>query len=220
MSVEGVFGNERYPTAAPSQGATLFGSTMEMVALTAGCFALGAFLGHDVSPGWGLVFYVVSLCLLIGMRSAVRRSTGSTVVLLLGFGLTLGVATGPTVAYYTGTDPAAVWQAAGATALFMAGLGMAGYATRRDLTVLTRAALWALVGLIVFGVIATFVRIPGSSLTYSIVGLAIFAVLVLGDFQRLRRVSDVESAPLMAASIFLDALNIFLFFLNLFQRRD
>ena len=113
------------------------------------------------------------------------------------------------------------WQAAGATALFMAGLGTAGYATRRDLSALARVALWGLVGLIIFGVVSIFVDIPGSSLTYSILGLVIFAALVLSDFQRLRRAcSDVGSGPLMAASIFLDALNVFLFFLNIFSRRD
>ena len=31
---------------------------------------------------------------------------------------------------------------------------------------------------------------------------------------------DVTSAPLMAASIFLDALNVFLFFLRIFSRSN
>ncbi len=102
----------------------------------------------------------------------------------------------------------------------MAGLGTAGYATRRDLSMLSRVSLWALVGLILFGVVSIFVNIPGSSVAYSVLGLAIFAGLVLVDFQRLRSVGSIDSAPLLAASIFLDALNVFLFFLNLFQRRD
>jgi FtsH-binding integral membrane protein len=36
------------------------------------------------------------------------------------------------------------------------------------------------------------------------------------DFQRLRRSQGLDSAPLIAASIFLDALNVFLFFLRIF----
>ena len=39
------------------------------------------------------------------------------------------------------------------------------------------------------------------------------------DFQRLRRLQDIRIAPLLAASIFLDALNVFLFFLPIFGRR-
>jgi FtsH-binding integral membrane protein len=46
----------------------------------------------------------------------------------------------------------------------------------------------------------------------------IFAGLTMFDFQRLRNSSDVDSAPLIAASIFLDALNVFMFFLRLFTR--
>jgi FtsH-binding integral membrane protein len=40
------------------------------------------------------------------------------------------------------------------------------------------------------------------------------------DFQRLRRSTNVDSAPLLAASIFLDVLNVFLFFLQIFSRQD
>lgn len=220
MTPDGVFRGDANGFTRTSEGATLFGSTMEMVALTAGSFALGAFVGRNVSPGWGFVFFIASLGLLIGMRFAVRTSTSLTVGLLLGFGFALGLGTGPTVAYYASTNPAVVWEAAGATALFMAGLGTAGYSTRRDLGTLSRVALWALLGLIIFGIISIFVNIPGSSLTYSILGLFIFAALVLVDFQRLHRAGNIDSAPLLAASIFLDALNVFFFFLNLFQRKD
>jgi len=37
------------------------------------------------------------------------------------------------------------------------------------------------------------------------------------DFQRLRTDTDGASAPLLAASIFLDILNVFLFFLEIFS---
>jgi FtsH-binding integral membrane protein len=40
------------------------------------------------------------------------------------------------------------------------------------------------------------------------------------DFQRVRRSTDVDSAPLLAASIFLDTLNVFLFFLQIFTQDD
>ena len=45
---------------------------------------------------------------------------------------------------------------------------------------------------------------------------AVFAGLTMVDFQRLRRSRGLDSAPLIAASIFLDALNVFLFFLRIF----
>ena len=51
-------------------------------------------------------------------------------------------------------------------------------------------------------------------------GLVIFAGFTLFDFQRVRTSTDAASAPLLAASIFLDILNVFLFFLQIFTQDD
>jgi modulator of FtsH protease len=197
---------------------TLFGQTMGYVAVTTGVFALGAYLGRNLSGGWAIVWFIVAFVCLIAMNFAVRRSGGLAVALLLAFGITLGLALAPTLVYYASTNPQALWQAGGATALFIAGFGAAGYATRRDLSGIARLCFWALIALIVFGIVLIFVRIPGGELIYSVLGLVIFAGLTMFDFQRLRRSKDINSAPLLAASIFLDALNVFLFFLRIFSR--
>jgi uncharacterized protein len=102
----------------------------------------------------------------------------------------------------------------------MAGFGAYGYATRRDLSMVGRISFFALLGLILFAIILIFVKIPNGDLIYSILGLVIFAGLTTFDFQRLRRSQDQQSAPLIAASIFLDGLNVFLFFLRIFGGRD
>jgi modulator of FtsH protease len=196
--------------------ATLFGQTMAYVAATTGFFALGCYLGRNLSEGWAFVWFIVAFACLIGMNFTVRRSGGLTVGLLFVVGTTLGLAMAPVMVYYATTDPRILWQAGGATALFIAGFGAAGYATRRDLSGLARLSFWALVALIVFGIVLIFVNIPHGELIYSILGLVIFAGLTMFDFQRLRRSKDLESAPLIAASIFLDALNVFLFFLRIF----
>ena len=201
---------------------TLFAQTMGYVAVTAALFALGAYLGRDLAYGAGIVAFIAAFACLIGMRFAARRSSQLTVGLLAAFGLLIGVALAPTLAYYASVDPSALWQAGGATALFIAGFGAAGYATERDLSVIARLCFWALLALIVFGIVLIFVHIPHGSLIYSVIGLVIFAGFTMFDFQRLRRSSDIASAPLLAASIFLDVLNVFLFFLQIFSnsRRD
>ena len=56
---------------------------------------------------------------------------------------------------YAKAQPAVVWQAAGATAGFVAALGAYGYATRRDLSSWARTLFWALLGLIAFGIVAS-----------------------------------------------------------------
>jgi uncharacterized protein len=197
---------------------TLFGQTMGLVALTAGFFALGAYAGRNVSYGWAWVAYIAAFVVLISMNFAVRRSAAASTVLLMIFGVLIGVATAPILVYYANTNPQILWQAGGATALFMAGFGAAGYATRRDLSWLGRISFFGLIGLIVFGIVLIFVHIPQGDLIYAIIGLVVFAGLTMYDFQRLRRGRGLESAPLLAASIFLDALNVFLFFLRIFGR--
>ena len=198
----------------------LFGQTMGLVALTAGLFALGAYLGRDLTGGWAILFYIGAFGVLLGMNGATQRSQQLAVGLLFGFGALLGLAVAPTIAYYVEADPQAVWLAGGATALFMAGLGAAGYAIRRDLTPLARWFFWALIALIAFGIVLLFVEIPGGALIYAIAGLVIFAGLTLFDFQQLRQTEDIRTAPLLAASIFLDILNVFLLFLSIFGRND
>jgi modulator of FtsH protease len=202
-----------------SRGETgaLLGQTMGLVALTSGVFALGAYIGRDTSGGWAIGSYIAAFALLLGINAAAQRSEQLAVGLLFGFGLLLGLAVAPTVAYYAGADPQAVWEAGGATALFIAGFGAAGYATRRDLSRLARSLFWALLALIAFGIVLVFVQIPGGALIYAIAGLAIFAGLTLFDFQRLRQTKDIRTAPLLAASIFLDVLNVFLLFLSIFR---
>lgn len=214
------YGN--YGAATGDRTRTLFGQTMGYVAITAGFFALGAYLGRHLSQGWAFVWFIVAFGCLIGMNFTARRAGSASLSagLLLVVGTALGLAMAPVLVYYANTSPQALWQAGGATALFIAGFGAAGYATRRDLSGLARVSFWALVALIVFGVVLIFVHIPHGDLVYSVLGLVIFAGLTTVDFQRLRRSTDLDSAPLLAASIFLDALNVFLFFLRIFARDE
>jgi modulator of FtsH protease len=204
-------------TADRSQVHTLFSQTMGYVAFTAALFAAGAWLGRNLTGGVGIIAFIAAFAALFGMRFAAKRSVPLTTGLLAAFGLLIGLAVAPTISYYGSMDPRALWQAGGATALFIAAFGAAGYATRRDLAPLARVCFWALVALIVVGVVLIFVNIPGAGLVYSVLGLVIFAGFTMFDFQRLRTNADIAVAPLLAASIFLDVLNVFLFFLEIFS---
>jgi modulator of FtsH protease len=202
------------------QAHTLFAQTMGYVAATAALFALGAWLGRSLAGGAGIIAFIAAFACLIGMQFAYRRSQQLTVGLLGAFGLLVGLGLAPVLAAYASMDPQALWQAGGATALFIAACGAAGYATRRDLTPVARVGFWALLALIAFGIVLIFVNIPGGALIYSVLGLVIFAGFTMLDFQRIRRSRDIGSAPLLAASIFLDILNVFLFFLQIFSREQ
>ena len=204
------------PTMTRDQTATLFSQVMWLVAGTAGVFTLGVYVGRDLSSGWALVGLIGGFGCLLVLNFARRIAEAGQLALLADMGFLLGIAMGPGLAYISSIEPQAVWQAAGATALFMAGFGSVGYLTRRDLSALGRISFFALLALIVFGIVLIFIRIPHGDLIYSILGLIVFAGLTMFDFQRVRRSKGIVSAPLLAAAIFLDALNVFLFFLRIF----
>jgi FtsH-binding integral membrane protein len=198
------------------QSRAVFGQVMGLVALTLGFLALGAYIGRDMSGGAGILFFIGAFGCIIGLNIASSRGREQlAITLLFGLGLLFGLALGPVLNAYAEADPSAVWQAAGATGGFVAVLGTYGYATRRDLSSWARGLFWALLGLIVFGLVAIFVSIPGENLIWSIGGLVIFGGYTIFDFNRLRRAGSDSAVPI-AASIFLDVVNIFLFFLQLF----
>ena len=194
----------------------IFGQVMGLVALTVGCLALGAYIGRDLSGAAGIAFFIGGFACVFGLNVASSRGNEQlSITLLFGLGLLLGLALGPVLNAYAQADPSALWQAAGTTAAFIAGLGAYGYASRRDLSVWGRSLFWALVALIVFGIVALLVAIPHASVIWSVAGLVIFGGFTIFDFNRLRRAGKASAVPI-AASIFLDILNVFLFTLQLF----
>ena len=194
----------------------LLGQVMGLVAATVGFAALGAYLGRNLSGGAGLLLFIAAFACIFGLNAAAARGNEQLAVgLLFGLGLLLGLAVAPVIATYANNDPSALWQAAGATAAFVAACGVYGYATRRDLSSWARTLFWALLGLIGFGIVAIFVSIPNGNIIYAVAGLGIFGAFTIFDFNRLRR-TDADGAVPIAASIFLDVFNVFLLLLDLF----
>jgi len=194
----------------------VFGQVMGLVALTVGCAALGAYLGRNLSGGVGIACFIAAFACIFGLNVAAARAHEQLAIgLLFGLGLLLGLAVAPVLDYYAKTQPAVLWQAAGTTAAFVAALGAYGYATRRDLSSWARTLFWALLALIVFGIVGLLVTIPGGNVIYCVLGLVIFGAFTIFDFNRLRRADMASSVPI-AAGIFLDIFNVFLLLLDLF----
>src|SRR5690242_7997769 len=106
----------------------VFGQVMGLVAVTVGCTALGAYIGRNLSGGVGIFLFIAAFGCIFGLNIANRRGREQLAILFLfGLGLLLGMAVGPLLADYAKSDPAVLWQAAGATAAFVAALGAYGY---------------------------------------------------------------------------------------------
>jgi len=211
--------NVTYGRGVPLSGdrtRTVFGHVMGLVALTAGFAALGAYIGRHMQGGAGLPIFIGVFACVFGLNWANSRGRQQLAVgLLFGMGLLLGLAVAPVLDAYAKAQPDVLYQAAGSTALFIAGLGAVGYATRRDLSVYYRFFFFALLALIVFGLVALFVSVPHANVIYCVLGLVIFGGFTVLDFNRLARANYNMTVPI-AASIFLDIFNVFLLLLSLF----
>lgn len=215
MSATG-YADRAYAARTPA----LFGRVMGLVALTVGFATLGVFIARSWGGAGWFIAWLLALGCLVGLNVANSRgNTGLALTLLFAFGLLIGISVSATVNYYAQVDPTAVRQAFGATALFVGGLGAGGYAIRRDLSFLYRIAFWLLIALLLAGIVLIFVRIDAAYTIYALLGLAVFGLYTVIDFNRLRHAGNDEAIPL-AAGIFLDILNIFLFFLQLFGRNN
>jgi FtsH-binding integral membrane protein len=118
---------------------------------------------------------------------------------------------------HAAADPGVVWQAVGATALFVGALGTIGYSIQADPSAGYRVLFFLVLGLIVYGFVTLFVSMPAANVIYAVLGLVIFGGYTILDFNRLRQaVSD--DVVWIASGIFLDVLTIFTFLLQLFDR--
>lgn len=193
----------------------VFGHVMGLVAVALAFAALGAYIARNMATG-GFVFFIGAIACIIGLQYAAARGHDQLATgLLFGMGLLLGMFVSPIVVYYAKADPGVVYQAAGATALFVGLMGSIGYTTRRDLSRYMRPLMIAFIAVFAFGLLALFVSIPGSNVIYCVLMLAIFGGFTVFDFNRLAANPQYTAAVPIAAAIFLNIFNIFILLLSL-----
>ncbi|HEY9085127.1 MAG TPA: Bax inhibitor-1 family protein [Candidatus Tyrphobacter sp.] len=180
--------------------------------------ALGAWLFQGLAPGIGLVAMLVGFGFLIGTMAA-QRNEMLSLALFYAFTFCEGIGIAPVIGQYVRTiGPGVVFDAALTTGLGMFALGAVVYATGLDLRRFQGYVSLALLGLIVLGIVSLFVRFIHPEV-YAYLVLAIFTAYVLIDFARIRAGGGGATPVMLAVSIYLDALNIFLALLQIFGGR-
>lgn len=206
------------PLAPAVPTRSLLAQVLGITALGLCITALAAWLFQDLAPGVGLVAMIVGFVLLISIN-AVRRNEALSLLLFYAFTFCEGVGIAPVIGQYVRAfGPDVVFNAALTTGLGMFALAAIVYATGLDLRRFQGIFMIALLGLVVLGVISIFVKFIHPEI-YAWLTLAIFSGLVLIDFARLRAGGDGLTPVLMATSIYLDAINIFLALLQIFGGR-
>ncbi len=207
------------PYGATASTPALLSQVLGITGLGLCITALAAYLFRDMAPGiFAFAALIGGFVLLIAIG---RMSANEPVALLLFYAFTFleGIGIAPTIAYYAHIDgPSIVMNAALTTGLGMLGLGAIVYATTFDFRRLYGVLMMALMAIIVISIVSLFVHFV-SPTAISWVVLFIFAGLTLADFARIRAGGSGSSAIMLAVSIYLDAINIFLALLQIFGGR-
>ena len=189
--------------------------------------AFGAYLAPALLGGISYMgLFIVTFGLIFAINFATKRSPGLALVLFYAFTLLMGVEVGPLIKAYLHVPggPGMVFEAALTTAVGMSCMGLIAQVARFDYRKVYNYVFAALIGLVILGVLSMFVHFISPGL-YAWATLAIFSVLLLVDFMRLRDGAMGLSPVQMSLSIYLDALNIFIALLQIFgsssgNRRD
>jgi len=181
-------------------------------------FLFTAFGSWISPPTLGMSWYaivILNFVLIFAISYAARKSNALGLILFYVFTTLMGVQISPILNQYThsAAGQAIVLEAALATALGMALMGVIAEFANFNYMKVGRIAFFALIGLIVLGLLGSFVFYVNPTI-YAWLTLVIFSVFLLVDFMRIR--DRQYGAVQMALSIYLDALNIFLALLQIF----
>jgi FtsH-binding integral membrane protein len=200
--------------------AQLLGQVMFLVAIALGFCALGTLVGRDLSLGTArLCSYAGFGMLLISSFAGERfRVGGFAMGWLFATALLIGLGLGPVIAYFATVDESALTQAFAGTAATVAGAGALGFVLSKDLAPWMRP-----VAMIVFAAaIGTIVWSLFGGTISPLVSAGIYllsALLIVIDFNFLRKHGTEADAVWLATGIFVSIVNIFLSLLNIFSSR-
>ena len=175
---------------------------------------------------WGLI--IAELAIVIAISAAINRLSLTTATLLFVLYSVLNGATLSLIfAVYTMSSIANVFFITAGTFGVMAAYG---YFTKRDLSSWGKLLLMALIGLIIATLVNVFlVKSTGFDLILSYAGVLIFVGLTAYDTQKIKQMLAMQTdmgegaqkvALLGALSLYLDFINLFLYLLRIFGRRE
>lgn len=198
------------------------GLTAYVVATNA---ALTQFLFTHSSLIW--VLFLAEIGLVIGLSAAIRKISLPTATLMfVAYAALNGITFSSLFFVYTMGSLASTFFITAGT---FGAMSLVGFFTKADLSSMGKILLMALVGLIIASVVNIFVGSSGLELLMTYVGVLIFVGLTAYDTQKIKQMflsapdaseSTQKYAVLGALTLYLDFINLFLYLLRIFGRRD
>jgi hypothetical protein len=175
----------------------------------------------DFAGQWMLPIFLLQLGLVIGISAAIRRISATAALgLFFVYAASVGLTVGLLLSVY---NIGSVTQAFLSASAMFGAAAIYGATTKRSLASLGGVLFMGLIGLIVASVLNIFLGSSMLSFLISIVGIVIFTGLTAYDVQRIQSgdyaamVGSMEKAAVIGAlHLYLNFINLFLFFLRLF----
>lgn len=167
---------------------------------------------------WWIAFIILFVCLIVlSCCGEVRRKAPQNFIFLGLFTLAESFMLGTVSANY---DADVVLMAVGITAAVCLGLTLFAFQTKWDFTMMGGFLFVAVIVLMVFGIVAIFVRGKVITLIYASVGALIFSLYLIYDTQLMlggkhKYSISPEEYIFAALSLYLDIINIFLYILTI-----
>ncbi|BDI31434.1 hypothetical protein CCAX7_34850 [Capsulimonas corticalis] len=148
-----------------------------------------------------------------------RRQPVISLLLLYALSIMEGLIMGPVLGMISKSftmGPMIIAESAALSALLVVGLGSYVWISNKDFGGLGKMLFWALIGLLVVGVIGMFVNMgAGGTLLYSLAGTAIFCGFVLYDVSNIKHRFGPEDYVIATVELYLDFINLFWYILQI-----
>jgi len=174
---------------------------------------------------WGMI--IAEFGLVMWLSAGIRKMSLTTATMLfILYSVVNGVTLASIFFVYTMESIATTFFITAGT---FGAMSVIGYKTSKDLSGMGRYLMMALIGLIIATVVNLFVGSSMMGMIISYAGVLIFVGLTAYDTQKIKEMfmnadeynPDVQKyAVLGALSLYLDFINLFLYLLRIFGRRD
>ena len=174
---------------------------------------------------WGMI--IAELALVIGVSAAINRLSLTTATLMfILYSVINGALFSSIFLIYTASSIATVFFITAGTFGVMA---LIGYTTKTDLTSIGKYLFMALIGLIIATLVNMFIKSEGFTYILSYIGVLIFVGLTAYDSRKIKQMllqapdageGAQKLALLGALTLYLDFINLFIYLLRIFGRRE
>lgn len=183
------------------------------------------FLFTHASMIW--ILFLAEIGLVVALSAAIRKiSLSAATLMFVAYAALNGITFSSLFYVYTMGSLASTFFVTAGT---FGAMSLVGFFTKADLSSMGKILLMALIGLIIASVVNIFVGSSGLEMIMTYIGVLIFVGLTAYDTQKIKQMfltapdaseSTQKYAVLGALTLYLDFINLFLYLLRIFGRRD